>query len=196
MAKKPNVFSRAASVFVQREPVEEPTPHLSDEEYAALAAQEPSAPIVEVDSSQINSADVIRSIYQQGDFREENSLFRLDGFISSLPKEMPTETKQGSIASILRYSGIDIDALVDDGERRLALLLASQSQLKEDNSQREAQANKEIEELKLAIQEAERRISEDRHTTEQSCGAIEVESTQLRALLEFARGVSKISAGG
>lgn len=191
MAKKQGFLGKAIGALVQVESAEEPAPELTPEELEAMAAAtSPPAATVEVDSSQIDAADVIRSIYEQGDFNEETSLFRLDGFISSLPKEMPTETKQGSIAGILKYSGIDIDTLIDDGQRRLAILLAAQSRLKEDNAQREAQMSEEIEQLKRAIQEAERRISEDKSTTEQSSNAIDAETVKLKALLDFASGVA------
>lgn len=187
MAKKDSLFGKLAGALVTREEEEAP-PQFTDEELAAMASS-PPVPVVEVDSSQIQATDVLRSIYAQGNFRDETSLFRLDGFIGALPKEMPTETKQSSIGGILQYSGIDIHELIDDGQRRLALLLAAADQLKADNAQREATTKGEIEELKKAIEEAERRISDDRRTTEASCDAIDTEVGQVRALLEFADGV-------
>ena len=196
MAKKSDgLGKRALGLFIRTEEPE--APQLSEEELAALAAAtEPAVPAVEVDSSQINAADVIRSIYAQGDFSDDTSLFRLDGFISSLPREMPMKTKQGSISGILKYSGINIAELIDDGQRRMALLLAAKDQLKDDNLQREQATQSEIEQMKVAIQEAERQIAEDKKTTEQSCNAIEGEASVLKALLDFAEGVANVSEGG
>lgn len=164
-------------------------------EYPTEEAYEPQ-PQVEVDSSQISATDVIRSIYAQGNVREETSLMRLEGFISSLPKEMPTETKQHSIAGILKFSGFDIYELIDDGKERLALLTAAKESLQTAHAQRNAEVNANIEQLKQAIQEAERQMAEDKHTTDTSCDAIDVEAAQLNALLQFADGVAQASNGG
>ena len=114
----------------------------------------------------------------------------------SFPKELPTATKQASIAGILVATHISIADLIADGDQRVALLNGAATALKNDNAQRESERRANIEELKLAIQEAERQIAEDKQATEDSCDAIEKELTTVNELLTFANGVQNAGIGG
>ena len=86
--------------------------------------------------------------------------------------------------------------LIADGDQRVALLNGAATALKNDNAQRESERRANIEELKLAIQEAERQIAEDKQATEDSCDAIEKELTTVNELLTFANGVQNAGIGG
>ncbi len=191
MAQKRNLGQRLLGAFVEQEPE---TPELTPEELAQLAG--PPQPEVPVDTSVISGDAVIESVYAQGNFHPESSLFRMNDFIASFPKELPTATKQQSIAGILIATQIDIGVLVADGEQRVALLTSAASALKADNAQRETERRENIEQLKQAIQEAERQIAEDKEATEASCDAIEKELASVQELLTFANGVANSSMGG
>ena len=189
-AKKPSLAERLG--LVERE--DGPQPALTPEEYAAEAAS--LQPTLEVDTSTISGDAVIESVYAQGSFQPDASLFRLNDFIASFPKELPTATKQASIAGILVATHISIADLIADGDQRVALLNGAATALKNDNAQRESERRANIEELKLAIQEAERQIAEDKQVTEDSCDAIEKELTTVNELLTFANGVQNAGIGG
>lgn len=177
--------------LIEREPTPQPIP--SPEDYPAYEAPQPE---VTVDTTQISGDAVIESVYSQGEFTEATSLYRIQAFITSLPKEMPTATKQASIAGILKASGININDLIADGTQRKALLETAEAGLKADNEQRKTETEANIEELRTAIQEAERRMAEDKEATEASCDAIEHELETITSLLEFASGVANQNVGG
>ncbi|MCM1214157.1 MAG: hypothetical protein NC548_06505 [Lachnospiraceae bacterium] len=192
MAKERGSFGkRLLGAFVETPDGE---PSLTPEQLAALTETE--QPEVPVDASQISGDAVIESVYAQGNFQQETSLFRLQDFIASFPKELPTVTKQQSIAGILVATKISINDLIADGEQRVALLESAAKALKADNQQRETERNAEIEDLKQAIQEAQRLIAEDKRATDDSCDAIEKELESVQELLTFATGVANPNVGG
>jgi len=191
MAQKRNLGQRLLGALVEQEPEQ---PELTAEELAQLAG--PSQPEVQVDTSSISGDAVIESVYAQGTFDPGTSLFRMNDFIASFPKELPTATKQASIAGILVATQINIADLIADGEQRVALLTSAAAALKNDNADRESARRTNIEELKLAIQEAERQIAEDKEATEASCDAIEKELASVQELLAFSNGVANPNVGG
>lgn len=152
---------------------------------------EESENIPEIDVSQIDSDAIIQSIYEQGGFGDEASIFKIQAYIEILPPEMTTAKKQASIAGILAVNGIDVNSLIEDGRKRIAVLEETSKNTKSASDSLVHEAEVDIENLKSMIEAAEKKIADSKKSTDETCSAIEKEKEDVSALLEFAGGLIK-----
>ena len=143
-----------------------------------------------IDASQVSYEDVIRSIYEQGNVSDEDSIFKIKAYIDILPAEMTNAKKQASIAGILTVNGINVVDLINDGQHRICVLEGAEADIKTDNDEVIAQAEADIERLKSLIEEAEAKIAESKKKTSEASAAIKSEVEAITQLLEFADGIA------
>lgn len=146
--------------------------------------------VPEVDISQIDDEAVIQSIYDQGDFCDESSIYKIRAYIDILPAEMTTAKKQASIAGILSVNGIDVNSLIEDGRKRIAVLdeVDNASQAANESLIRDTEAD--IENLKAMIEAAEAKIAESKKNTDSTRAVIQKEKESVSYLLEFMEGIN------
>lgn len=142
------------------------------------------------------SEEVITSIYDQGEFVEDSSIYRIQEFINSLPAEMPKQTKYVSIGAILTASRINIFDLIADAEKRITLLGAAHDGLQAEHRKLCDEANSQISDYLAAVEAAKVRMQDSQTYTASTCDIIETEAVQIRELLEFANGVVESTSGG
>lgn len=143
-----------------------------------------------IDASQVSYEDVIRSIYEQGNVSDEDSIFKIKAYIDILPAEMTNAKKQASISGILTVNGINVVDLINDGQHRIRVLEGAEADIKADNDEVIAQAEADIEHLKSLIEEAEAKIAEAKKKTGEASAAIKSEVEAISQLLEFADGIA------
>lgn len=146
--------------------------------------------VPEIDASQVSYEDVIRSIYEQADVSDKDSIFKIKAYIDILPAEMTKAKKQASIAGILTVNGINVVNLINDGLNRGRVLEAAEASIKAENDEVIAQAEADIEHLKSLIEDAEAKISESKKKTSEASSAIKAEVEAITQLLEFADGIA------
>lgn len=153
------------------------------------------ADVPEIDATQVNHDDVIRSVYQQGGIDDASSIFKIKAYIDILPSEMTTAKKQSSISGILTVNGINVHDLINDGGERIKVLEAAAQSIKDENDSVIREANADIEHLKSLIEAAETKISESKRKTADACSAITEEVNSVTQLLNFADGVAGMNEG-
>ena len=79
--------------------------------------------IVEAELESVNTETLIDDIYAQNNLADKSrSIFKVEELISSLPKEMVTETKRNSVLAILGSFNLTAIDVVTDGEERVKIL--------------------------------------------------------------------------
>ena len=148
----------------------------------------PDAP--EIDASKVVYDNIIRSIYQQGDIDDSESIFKIKAYIDILPAEMTKSKKQASIAGILAVNNINVANLIADGNSRINALNAAEGSIKAENDAAISDAEQDIEHLKSLIEAAEAKIAESKKKTSDACAAIRDEVEVVTQLLDFADGIA------
>ncbi len=66
----------------------------------------------------------VDQIYKKFDLSDElkNNVHIVDRFLKALPENLPTDVKRHSVHNIIMASGMNINSLMEDGNRRLKLL--------------------------------------------------------------------------
>lgn len=150
----------------------------------------PSPEVPEIDASQVSCEDIIPSIYEQAEIGEDNSIFKIKAYLDVLPMEMTKAKKQATVAGILAVNGVNVDCLMEDGQRRIHILETAQDSIREESDELIADAENEIEHLKSLIEEAESRAEESKKKCAASTAAIQKEKEAVGQLLDFADGLA------
>lgn len=149
----------------------------------------------EIDASQVSYEDVIKSIYQQGEIDDSESIFKIKAYIDILPAEMTKSKKQASIAGILAVNNINVANLIADGNNRINVLKAAEESIKAENDATINEAEQDIEHLKSLIEAAEAKIAESKKKTSEASAVIHEEVEAVTQLLDFADGVAGKEGG-
>jgi len=167
--------------FVEEVPVEN---DLNQEDSAVLEEES-----MEVELDNVSTETLIEDIYTQNDmFDKSKSIFKVEELINSLPKEMVTETKRGSVLSILGSFGLTATEVTEDGEKRIEVLNGVKEKINSESKESIMRKEEQIEEYKKAIANLETEIAEEQNETKASNESICVELNRINGLVRFVGG--------
>ena len=147
---------------------------------------------IAVDADIESPANIIDEIYDQNDLSDKtNSIFTVQALIATLPPEMPTATKQATIAGILAVSGIKVETLLSDGDTRISMLKAAESKITRERTAEIEIAKMDIEALKQAIESANIKIKEAEDIISAAQSSITDEVKSITNLIEFCKGMEE-----
>lgn len=136
-----------------------------------------------------NTDTLVSDIYHENQMEDmSKSIFKVEELINSLPKEMPTATKLASVKSILGNFGIANETVLEDGEKREAILNSALLQIVDKMKVEISEKEQEIESYKEKISNLEKEISRLNGVMEISGNLIECELERVRKLREFIQG--------
>ena len=143
----------------------------------------------DVNIENISEDSIITDIYTSNDMSDfSKSIFKIDELLSSLPKEMPNDTKRNTVMSILNSFGLAVDEVVEDGCCRATLLTEAFERLKSEN-EAVIQNNEElIEQKKIEIQSLEKDNSDRSDTIRKVKDSVENEIKKITELVTFVKG--------
>lgn len=155
--------------------------------------EEPTEEVpIAVDADIESPANIIDEIYDQNDLSDKtNSIFTVQALIATLPPEMPTATKQVTIAGILAVSGIKVETLLSDGDTRMSMLKAAESKITGERTAEIEIAKMDIEALKQAIEVANIKIKEAEDIISAAQKSITDEVKSITNLMEFCKGMEE-----
>jgi hypothetical protein len=146
---------------------------------------------VEVELDSVNTNTLIDDIYTQNDLYDKSqSVFKVEELINSLPKEMMTETKRVSVLSILGSFGLTATEVVDDGEKRIEVLVGVKEKINTESNDSISEKEEKIEEFKKAIADLETEISNEMNDVKISNEKISAEIGRIKELVKFVGGVN------
>lgn len=131
----------------------------------------------------------IESIYQKNNIADKStSIFKVDDVMKTLPIEMANEAKRNTVLGILTSFSLTSIDVVADGENRIAILSAVDSQIKETNQSEINNREAKIEDLKQQIAELNKEVSELKEITSTSETLINEETKKIQSLVDFIIG--------
>ena len=146
---------------------------------------------VEAELESVNTDTLIDDIYTQNDLADKShSIFKVEELISSLPKEMTTETKRNSVLAILGSYNLTATDMVTDGEERIRILTSIKEQVDSDSKMTVADKEAQIEELKKAIEVLTVEIANEQEKIRISNETISAEVAKVESLVKFVGGVN------
>ena len=149
--------------------------------------QQPSVAVVSGDSS-----NVIADVYSRKGLGEDG-IFKMEQLMAALPSSTPTATAQTSIKMTLNVIGMNINDIIIDGTSRIEALNTELNMQTINCKTLVDETNQDIEMMKVAIENAQKKIAEAELTLENNKNSIEAEVKRLENLIGFAEGVSKLN---
>lgn len=147
--------------------------------------------IVEAELESVNTETLIDDIYAQNNLADKShSIFKVEELISSLPKEMTTETKRNSVLAILGSFNLTATDVVTDGEERIRILTDIKEQVDLDSKTTISEKEAQIEELKKSIEVLTVEIANEQEKVRISNETISSEVTKVESLVKFIGGVN------
>ena len=148
---------------------------------------EDSAVPVELD--EVHTDTLIDDIYAQNELSDRSkSIFKIEELINSLPKEMVTETKRGSVLATLGVFGLTVTDVTLDGEQRVDVLNSVLAKILDDGNANVTDKETEIENHKKEIARLEKEISEQQSEMKISENNINTEVGRISELIKFIEG--------
>lgn len=165
---------------------------VEEEEPIVPVATEPVQDLEEEVDAEINSTtNVVDEIYAQNDLSDKNnSIYTVQALINTLPDEMTTAKKQGTVSGILMVSGKSINDLLNDAKNRIDILCAARDKIVNDRTDEIAVASNDIEELKRAIEVATIRIKEAEDIIAATKQSVDEEIGAIDNLVKFCEGMN------
>ena len=146
---------------------------------------------VEAELDNVNTDTLIDDIYVQNNLSDKSrSIFKVEELISSLPKEMATETKRNSVLAILGSFNLTATDVVADGEERVKILTSIKEQIDSDSKITVADKEAQIEELKKNIEALTIEIANEQEKARISNETITSELVNVESLIKFVGGVN------
>lgn len=137
----------------------------------------------------VNMNTLIEDIYTQNELLDKTkSIFKVEELINSLPKEMVTETKRGSVLTTLGVFGLTVTDVEGDGERRVEVLNRVLSKILTEENATIFEKEDEIENHKREIARLEKEITEMQDEMKSSETSINAEIGRITGLIKFIEG--------
>ena len=155
---------------------------------------EPQASIptstVEVDAEINSASNIVSDIYAQNNLSDKSdSIYAVQEYIATLPTEMPTATKQKTVAGILMVSKKSVADLVGDAINRMNVLRMAQEKIVGEHTNEINSAKADIETMKQAIEAASIKIKEYEDIIAATNKSVDEEIKLMNELVEFCKGM-------
>lgn len=137
----------------------------------------------------VNTETLINDIYIKNDMSDMScSIFKVEELIASLPKEMATDTKRVSVLAILDSFNLTATEVVEDGEKRLSVLVGTKEKVDADCKTTIADKVTQIEDLKKLIETLTVEIANEQKKMKESDEIILSEIAKIENLIKFVGG--------
>lgn len=144
---------------------------------------------VSVELDEVHTDTLIEDIYAQNELSDKSkSIFKIEELINSLPKEMVTETKRGSVLATLGVFGLTVTDVTLDGEQRVDVLNGVLAKILDDRNQTVSNKEAEIENHKKEIAKLEKEITDQQSEMKISENNINTEVGRITGLIKFIEG--------
>ena len=144
---------------------------------------------VDAELETVNRDTLIDDIYNENNIADKSqSIFKVEEIMNSLPKEMPTATKQATVKSIMSSFGLTETMVISDAERRNAILSSIACQVKEIREDEIKETKEKIELCKQEIERLEKVISEAEIDMKVTKEKIDAETERINSLMNFIYG--------
>ena len=154
----------------------------------SIPSQEVTESIIEEEPVDLESSDndtLIADIYSNMDLDVNKSIFKIEELKSTLPGNLPTETKKQTVLGMLPVVGLELDNVVQDADRRLAVLTTSREHNSKKISNLIINAQDEITKYEAEIESLKAYIQEQKKLEETITETINKEISKIEAIKSF-----------
>lgn len=143
----------------------------------------------EVNMEGVSVDTLIPDIYKHNGMEDmSRSIFKVEEACFSLPETMAEATKKSSVSSLLGIFGLTVSEVVEDGQKRIALISRALDDITSEATANVAMMESEVEEHKKAIENLERNIAEAKANEKHSRELVREEAERIAGLVKFIGG--------
>lgn len=178
-------------LFVTREEPEQETPMFDPSvNYQPTHAMDVDVPEIKEEGTFVKDA------YQANEKPiDGKSIFKVEELLSTLPNEMPTQTKLDTILGILGSFGLEPSVLSDDGRERTEIIESVFEKAKNEILTSNKNDMADIEDHKQAIESLQQRIASNEKKLDNIKDECEKEIDRIKDLINFLYPVSEEGEG-
>lgn len=144
---------------------------------------------VDANVTGVTNENLVSDIYTSNSLDNmDQSIFKVEQLINSLPKEMATETKRNTVLTILSSFGLTTDMVVEDGNTRTNILHSSLNKIVDGNTETINNNINIVEEHKKQIELLEKSIADLENENKVCNEKISEEINRINKLIDFVTG--------
>ncbi|MFR3656763.1 MAG: hypothetical protein ACLTWK_00585 [Eisenbergiella sp.] len=145
-----------------------------------------STPLADAEIPDTISETLIDDIYSENGISGlEKSIYKVEMFANTLPKEMPQATQATTVLGILAASGIAVADVLNDADIRRDVLRSVKSEIDGNNNEKILEAESKIEALKSEIEELNSEIYNAKVEMNAADNRIEEEISKIDEMVKF-----------
>lgn len=143
-------------------------------------------PQVDIGFSEDENFLTVEEVYEKVDLSDlDKSIFKVEEFGKHLPDDLPSEVKRQSVIGILTASGLRLEELFEDAERRINALKAVSAATSEKSATDISEKEQETASLLNQIDILKQEIIDRKSAQEKQNQLIEEELSEIGKILEF-----------
>lgn len=129
----------------------------------------------------------IDDIYKNGDIDNDTlrSIYIIDSFLKALPETLPNEAKRQSVLNIISASGINLENLLEDGQKRLHLLHNYCESFTSKTEEIIKQYEIEIKEFTMKIEQCTEAINKRNELQKEQDLKLDYEMSKIESIIKF-----------
>jgi hypothetical protein len=143
---------------------------------------------VESDVLELEGEDflTVEEVYTAAQLQDlSKSIFKVDEFSKVLPDNLPTDVKRQSVTGILTASGLSLDSLIEDAQKRLAVLNEVVTKTSQNTVDLVMEKEAEITKLLEAVDSLKQEINDRKTSQEKQNEIVETEKGKINQILKF-----------
>lgn len=145
-----------------------------------------STPLADAEIPDTISETLIDDIYSENGISGlEKSIYKVEMFANTLPKEMPQATQATTVLGILAASGIAVADVLNDADIRRDVLRSVKAEIDGNNNEKILEAESKIEALKSEIEELNSEIYNAKVEMNAADNRIEEEISKIDEMVKF-----------
>ncbi len=114
-----------------------------------------------------------------------DTIFIMNSFLEALPQNLPLEVKRKSVQDLVIASGMDIEALLQDGFKRLTELNIFREKFSAKIEEDIVETEKDIDRLLEKINERKKFIADRKQLEDEQMATVQYETQKIQNILDF-----------
>lgn len=170
------------------ERVEEPDGNIVQNQ--SIEAEESQSKVISIhgdDSVKLNKLSNVQDIYKKAGLGSEltSTVFIIDGFSKALPESLPTAVKRQSVLNLISTSGMNIQAILNDGKKRLKELSVFMQGFSSKADDIIEKNEAEIKGLMQKINDHKKQINDLKKLKQEQNAVVEYETQKIQGIIQF-----------
>ena len=124
-------------------------------------------------------------IYNESNYHNDNNIFKIQQYKDAFPNSMSNEMKKQSILGALNVNNLNVEDLIEDGNKRIAIIEQNIQSLKNETDEYINILNNEIEELLKQVDNNKNDIDNKKVYMSKQYEILENEINTIKEIIKF-----------